>query len=197
LLAIPVGAAAEPIRVAILPMVIHAAGGESDYLSKGLAEMLSARLEQAGGIQVVRLQSNSRSTTQTSVAIEAGRAAKAEFVVFGSFTRFGEGASLDVRCARVDAAGGRGDAEASQVFVQSGQIGDIIPRLADLSGRVIHFVKGGAVAAAPAPTGVRGGASAGAASVGDLERRVEALERAVFQSRPEATGEPIAGEGEE
>jgi len=191
-LAFPVAAADGPIRVAMLPIVVHAASGEADYLSKGLAEMLSARLEQTGGIQVIRLESNSRSTTSMEVAISAGKAAEAEYVVFGSFTQFGSGASLDVRCARVGGAAEKDDPESRQVFVQSGELGEIIPRLGDLSGRIVQFLKGGAVAAAPREGDAAGPAES--AAVGALERRVEALERAVFESAASGGGEPAPGE---
>jgi hypothetical protein len=181
-LAVPVAVAAAPIRVALLPIVVHEASGESEYLSTGLGEMLSARLEQAGGIQVLRLDSNSR-TTSVDVAVEAGRAAGADFVVFGSFTQFGDGASLDMRCAKVPESG---QPEARKVFVQSGQLGAIIPRLADVSRRIVHYLKGGTVPEAAAEAA---GSPAGSESASDLERRVEALERAVFPSGSEEGGE--------
>ena len=191
-LAFPVAAADGPIRVAMLPIVVHAASGEADYLSRGIAEMLSARMEQAGGIQVIRLESNSRSTTNAEVAISAGKAAEAEYVVFGSFTQFGSGASLDVRCARVGGASADGEPESRQVFVQSGELGEIIPRLGDLAGRIVQFLKDGAVATAPGEGDAAGPAES--AAVGALEQRVEALERAVFESAASGDGEAASGE---
>jgi hypothetical protein len=190
-LAVTVAAADGPIRVAMLPVVVHAASGEADYLSSGLTEMLSARLEQAGGIQVIRLESNSRSTTNAAVAISAGRAAGAEYVVFGSFTQFGSGASLDVRCSRVGEATAEDEPESRQVFIQSGELAEIIPRLEDLSGRIVQFLRGGAVAAAPGKGGAA--APAGSAAVDVLERRVEALEQAVFESGASGGGSPASG----
>ena len=56
-------------------------------------------------------------------AREAGRAVGAQWVLFGSFTRFGEGASLDVSCVPVAAPGDPGP---RSIFVQSGQIADLI-----------------------------------------------------------------------
>jgi TolB-like protein len=190
-LAVPAAAADGPIRVAMMPVVVHAASSDSDYLSDGLAEMLSARLEQAGGIQVIRLESNSRSTN-ADVAVAAGKAAKADYVVFGSFTQFGSGASLDVRCARVDGAAAKGDPETRRVFIQSGELGEIIPRMEDLSGRIVQFLKGGSVAAAP-PAGEAPGPEESAA-VGELKRRVEALERAVFEKGASGGGDLVSGE---
>jgi hypothetical protein len=153
--------------------------------------MISSRLEQAGGIRVTRLEGDSRSVPSPSAAIEAARAVGADFVVFGSFTQFGDGASLDMRCARAD-DGESGDdeeePESRQVFIQSGQLGAIIPRLGDLSNRMLHYIRGGAVAAAD-PEGVDL-APARSTSVDDLAQRVEALERAVFKSQSAGADEP-------
>lgn len=177
---------AAPLRVAVLPVVIHSSDGETEYLSAGLSEMLSARLEQAGGIEVIELESAARATTKALVAVEAARSAGAGFVVFGSFTQFGDGASLDLRAARVDSEDSEGEPEIHKVFVQSGTLGAIIPRLDDVAGRIVHFLRGAAGAPVASSSDE---APQGAASVGDLEQRVEALERAVF---PQQAGEAAA-----
>ena len=181
LLVAAAAASAQPIRVAVLPVVVHTATDESDYLSKGLAQMLTARLEQAGGIDVVLVGDVSQATTDAATAVDRGGSANADFVIFGSFTQFGDGASLDMRCARVDGTDSDGKHEARQVFVQSGKLGDIIPRMGDLTSRIVYYLKGGAVAS---------GSAAGASEPGEpsheseLERRVHALERAVFSAEP-------------
>ena len=88
--------------MAVLPVVVHTATDESDYLSKGLAQMLSARLEQAGGIDVALLGDPSQATDRRGDGRrQCGYEVNADFVIFGSFTQFGNGASLDMRCARV------------------------------------------------------------------------------------------------
>ena len=117
-------AAAAPVRVALLPVAVHSSDASSGYLSAGLASMLSSRLEQFDEIAVIRLD-DAKAVTQPGPAIEAARAAGADFVVFGSFTQFGNGASLDLQCARTQGA----DAAAAprRMFVQSGALGDIIP----------------------------------------------------------------------
>jgi TolB-like protein len=185
-------ASAAPLRVAVLPVVVHSASGDTEYLSAGLSEMLSARLEQAGGIDVVQFESAARATTKGLVAAEAARSVGAEFVVFGAFTQFGDGASLDLRAARVDSENSDGEPETHKVFVQSGTLGAIIPRLDDVAGRIVHFLRGNAGAAVAAASGE---APQSAASIGDLERRVEALERSVFpQQAGEAAAEASAAE---
>jgi hypothetical protein len=152
--------------------------------------MLAARFEQAGGIEVLEIGDEASATTDAAAAVGAARAQSAEFVVFGSFTQFGDGASLDVRCARAAGADAEGDPEARQVFIQSGKLGDIIPRLDDLSRRIVHYVKGGEL---PVPAAGAEAAAAEAPEVSDLERRIEALERAVFFGKSAEGGETAAG----
>jgi TolB-like protein len=192
---------AAPLRVAVLPVVVHSSDGDTEYLSAGLSEMISARLEQAGGIEVVQLESTARATTKALVAVEAARSVTAEFVVFGSFTQFGDGASLDLRAARVDSVDSDGEPEVNKVFVQSGTLGAIIPRLDDVAGRIVHYLRGSAGAPAAAGSGEApveaesGEAPADAVSISDLERRVEALERSVFEQQAgEAAVEASGGE---
>ena len=177
---------AAPLRVAVLPVVIHSSDSDTEYLSAGLSEMLSARLEQKGGIEVIELESTARATTKPLVATEAARSVGAEFVIFGSFTQFGDGTSLDLRAARVDATDSEEEPESHRVFIQSGTLGAIIPRLDDVAGRIVHFIHG--TTEAPAPSS-GGEAPRGAANVGNLERRIEALERTVF---PQQTGDAEA-----
>lgn len=163
--------AAARTRVALLPMVVHSME-DSAYLRAGIADMLAARLGLQPDLQVIPVSDASAATTDLAAARDAARAAGAEFVVFGSFTRFGEGASLDLQCASAS-----GDGEARQIFVQSGAVGDLIPRLDDLAQRVAYYVKNGeapAVSAAPPPTS----AGVSRSDLDDLRRRVEALERA-------------------
>ena len=96
-------ASAEP-RVAILPVLVHSGSPNSGYLADGLSDMLAARLEQLGSMRVVREEGASKATTRLSQAVERGKALGADFVVFGSFTQFGDGASLDLQCAPVAGA---------------------------------------------------------------------------------------------
>ncbi len=187
------GAQADRVRVALLPVVVHHAQSDHAYLSEGFADMLSARLERSGSVEVIRLQKEVPATTETEVAVEEGKRAGADYVVYGSFTQFGEGASLDMRCAPV--AGG----DTRRVFIQSGSLGEIIPSL-DVLAEKRYLVARGEV-----PDGGSDGpaaVAAGGESYQDLERRVNALERAVFVPalEPEASAPeeaPAAGGGAE
>lgn len=171
-----VTAAAGPLRVAMLPVVVNSNDGETDYLSRGIADMLSARLERNGDISVVRLDAGS---TDRDHAIEAAAEIDASFVVYGSYTQFGDGASLDIRCAPVDVT--VPDEQSRRVFIQAGSPGEIIPKLDDLALKMASYLVGAAVSAPPVPTS--SAPPAGKSSnktIADLQRRVAELERVIF-----------------
>ncbi len=169
-LALAQGALAQsPARVAILPVVIHALEDQA-YLRDGIAEMLASRLAQQQGLTVTRVTEAAAATSEADAARAAGRSAGADWVLFGSFTRFGEGASLDLRCIPVTSTGPEG---ARSVFVQAGNLTDVIPRLDSVVERIAAHVRGGPAAAiAQTP----GGAAPASPELQDLRRRVEALE---------------------
>ena len=190
------------IRVALLPIAVHASGSESDYLQRGLAEMLSARLEQYDGLEVVRPGDAGNPTPTRDEAQARGREAGADFVLYGSFTRFGLGASLDLRCEQIISPPASEDEEevagpARRVFIQAGTLAEIIPDLDTLAEKVARF----AISAPGAPprrsqAGIArdAGARAGptAAEYREVLRRLDALERAAYA--PVARGEPPAAE---
>jgi TolB-like protein len=168
-------AAADPVRVALLPVTVHSSEAGSDYLSAGLASMLASRLEQFDDVALIRLDDAKDAAQGRDAAVAAAQQAGAEYVVFGSFTQFGQGASLDLQCANAADASGDG----RRIFVQSGTLGEIIPKLDELAAKIHLHVSGGkraGDAAAPAP---------GGSNLANLESRVEALERTVFRSGPE------------
>lgn len=171
--------AAEPARVAILPVVVNASEGH-DYLRAGMADMLASRVGRAEGVAVTRLSDASLATTDPKKAREAGRNAGADYVLYGSFTAFGAGASLDLACTPTAVAGKQDEEEmpVRAIFVQSGTLGDIIPKLDGVAERVARFATHGEH---PAPTAAAPVAEAAAPpQVDALLQRIEALERAVF-----------------
>lgn len=186
------GARAQTVRVALLPVVVNSNSGDTEYLASGLADMLSARLEQSGEIAIVRLDEG---TTDRDAAIGAAKKANAAFAVYGSYTQFGDGASLDLRCASV----AMDDESPRRVFIQAGTPSEIIPQLEELSQRVARYMIGASVAAAPpAGTDAPRAAAAGAASADvassrelrDLEARVDAIEAVIFNRPPDDTTTP-------
>ncbi len=167
------GAAGEGrTKLALLPIAVHSSEPDVEYLSDGLADMLSARLERSGRVAVIRVPDSGAALTPPA-ALQAARGVGADFVLFGSFTQFGEGASLDVQCARVAADPAAEDAR-REIFIQSGSVGEIIPRLDELAEKVARYLDGEAPhAAASASNGSEPGFQ-------ELRRRVEALERTVY-----------------
>lgn len=179
---------AEPKRVAILPIAVHSSAPDTDYVSDGLSSMLAARLEQIGGIRVIRVPGAADATARVSEAIGAGRKVDAKYVLWGSFTQFGEGASLDVSCAEVGPEGEEQEAP-RRVFVQSGTMAEIMPKIDDLAAKVGLYLNEGVPLARDVATVAPEGAAEGASEPGaedgvlaELRERVEALEKAVYQT---------------
>ena len=170
--------AADLPRLLLLPVVVHSAE-DPDYLRSGLSDMLASRFARIGALELVRGEIEGRGTTDPEAALELARKKGADYVLYGSFTRFGQGASLDVQCAPVDPAPDGGTQEPlREIFVHSGSIGEIIPDLDELAGKVSRFARGELVASGvPAsPGNAGGGAPAASAQVLQLTDRVEALE---------------------
>jgi len=175
----PRAAHAEIVRVAMFPVAVNSSLPETDHLSAGLGDMIAARLEQSGQIVITRLDATVASREE---AIAAGKKAGADYVLFGSYTQFGDGASLDLRCAPV--VGGEAD-EPRRVFVQAGSASEIIPKLGVLSQNVSRYLAEAATPAAPrAATDSTTPSAPETASMVDLELRIEAIERVLFAPPP-------------
>ncbi|HEU4430707.1 MAG TPA: hypothetical protein VFT98_18240 [Myxococcota bacterium] len=164
-------ALAQNARVAVLPVVIHSIE-ESGYLRAGISEMLTSRLSQQAGITTIRVDDASAASADLAAARAAARNVGADWVLFGSFTRFGEGASLDLRCVPVNS---EAPASARSVFVHAGALAELIPRLDSVVARVGTHVRGG-VANAEAPVAAAPAGPDLAAEVAALKARIEALE---------------------
>ena len=138
---------------------------------------------------MVRVENAKAATTDREAAIETASRLAGDFVLYGAFTQFGEGASLDIRCASVQAAGA-GNGASRRVFIQSGTVGEIIPKLDVLVDKIVVFLRGGGAAVAtnaPVPGGAvspqdAGDGTADAETIRELRERVEALERAVYEA---------------
>jgi len=173
------GAADAATRIILLPISVHATGAEVEYLQSGLMEMLASRLDQYDGLVVVRPGGDAKSARDGDAAREAGREQDGDYVIFGSFTRFGDGASLDLRCAAVGApTDDDGRDVTRRVFVQSGTLSEIIPQLDTVAQKVARY----AVSDGAEPTRVGDGRAPVTTVSADeyqaLLRRVEALEQA-------------------
>lgn len=182
---------AKVATVAILPIVVHSQAGEA-YLRDGLADMLASRLGRAPGISVIRVGDPAKATSDEKKAREAAASTGAGWVLFGSFTHFGEGASLDMRCLPVKADD---EAPGRSIFIQSGTLGQIIPRLDSLTSRIARYVKsGGQVGQAQVKIAPEQAASR--EEVDALRRRVEALEDQVRELAKNGQKSHSGGGGE-
>ena len=184
-------ASAEP-RLLLLPIVVHSAE-DPDYLRAGLSDMLASRFERIGALGLIRGEVEGRGTTDPDEARALAKKQGADFVLYGSFTRFGKGASLDVQCAPVAGDGTAGArAPLREIFVHSGSIGEIIPDLDELAGKVSRYARGELVATgvppSPGPGAVAAGGGGSAGDLQDLRNRVEGLEAAVRALLEESVG---------
>src|SRR5438046_7563004 len=94
--------AGDRTKIVILPIVVHSAATDSSYVSRGITDMISSRLEQTGRVQVERVEDPAAATTVLGKALELGKARNGDYLIFGAFTQFGDGASLDVHCLPLD-----------------------------------------------------------------------------------------------
>ncbi|MCH2185336.1 hypothetical protein MK280_05640 [Myxococcota bacterium] len=172
-------------KLLLLPIVVHSSENPA-YLREGLSDMLVTRFIQEDNFEVIWADDASLATTHLERAVQEGRTQQVDFVLFGSFTRFGEGASLDMQAAST-AEGDQG-ATLREIFVHSGSIGEVIPDLKDLVGKVTRF-------AIPQYRPVASGNAdvvAGDSRVNllDLQRRVSALEEALRSAGPAGPAPP-------
>ncbi len=174
----PASVAAAAPKLLLLPFIVHSAE-DPGYLRDGLADMLTARLSRIGAIELVALEPKVQGTTQLARAREIARSHGADYVLFGSFTRFGQGASLDVQCASTSPGGAREPLR--EIFVHSGSIGDIIPDLDDLAGKVSRFAHGEAIAPGAPASGP--GVAVSMRDYQALLGRVSTLEKSLAEVR--------------
>lgn len=185
--------AEERVRVALLPVVVHSGEGR-EYLQRGLGDMLVSRLGRETRLAVVPVEDPQSATTDAAVARKIGVANGADYVVFGSFTRFGEGASLDLACASLR----DGEREPRKIYVHADTMGGLIPLLDGVAERTAMIVLGGAQAGPSVSSGRSSEGGPGALEVQDLRRRVEVLERNASSGRidkPLPEDAPIGGTG--
>lgn len=181
-------AAAPKALIAVLPVVVHSLD-EREYLRKGIADMLSTRLSRSEDVVVIRVEDVGLATIDLETARVTAREAGAEWVVYGSFTRFGEGASLDLRAA--SAAEGGVEAERS-IFTQSGTLSGIIPQLDDVSTKIVQYVTThdpSTPAVSAGPAAAPPGSTVPNAELQALRERVERLEQVIYGRDPEAGAE--------
>jgi TolB-like protein len=146
-------AAAEPVRIALLPFKINAEKDLS-YLRNGIFDMLTTRLTRGGQVEVL-----GRKTVDEAIESIAGTEAvnepaarkiganlSADFVLYGSLTVFGSSVSLDAKM--IDLSGQK---PTLAFFDQSQSMGEVIPRIDAIAAEINAKVFGQEPAAQPLP----------------------------------------------
>lgn len=146
---------AAPSRVAILPFDMHA---EKDltFLQEGILDMLGSRLAWKDKVEVIN-ENETKAALESiegfdgeSRALLAGGKLKADYVLFGSLTVFGESVSIDAKMVDVS-----GQQEPLPFFAQTRGMGEVIPKINEFATNINATVFGRQVArrtvAAPAP----------------------------------------------
>jgi|SRR5688572_23131284 len=174
-------------RIVILPIVVHSSASNSTYVSRGITDMISSRLEQTGRVQVERVEDPSASTTELRKALDVGKARGGDYLIFGAFTQFGDGASLDVHCLPLAVKSEAEAAAARRIFISSGAVGDIIPKLDEIVDRVALYTKVGRIEQVAGPASPGAPSAAQTEVLRDLARRLEALEKTVYKTGPGGT----------
>ena len=188
--------AGDRTRIVILPIVVHSAAADSSYVSRGITDMISSRLEQTGQVQVDRVEDPSAATTVLGKALDWGKARGGDYLIFGAFTQFGDGASLDVHCLPLTVKTEAEAAAARRIFISSGKMGDLIPKLDEIVDRVALYTKVARAESQPgAPTAPPPPTAAQADAMRDLTRRLEALEKAVFKNGAGGAAPSTAAQG--
>ncbi|MGQ9695729.1 MAG: FG-GAP-like repeat-containing protein, partial [Thermodesulfobacteriota bacterium] len=144
-----------PFKVAILPVTIHSPEN-LEYMRAGLVDMLSSRIELEGRILVVEKSRVKKALSQIVGEINIENAKKigeilgVDYVVFGSLTKLGDSASLDLKLLKI-----KEEKPASPVFVQAKKMEEIVARVDELALHINEKILGyslkPAVVEKPAP----------------------------------------------
>jgi TolB-like protein len=131
-----------PYKVAILPVTINSPENV-DFMREGLIDMLSSRVDLSGRVSVLEKRAVKKSLSGISgdmdseAAKELGTQLGADYVVFGSLTKLGDSASLDLKVVDV-----KGEKPASSVFVQAQKMEEIIAAVDDIANQVDEKILG-------------------------------------------------------
>jgi len=131
-----------PFKVAVLPVTIHSPEN-LDFMRAGLLDMLSSRIELEGRVSVLEKGAVKKALPQAQGEMDIENARKighelgVDFVVFGSLTKLGDSASLDLKVLEI-----KEEKPPSSVFVQANKMEEIIARVDDLARKVDEKILG-------------------------------------------------------
>ncbi len=144
------GGGATVYKVAVLPVSTNSPEN-LNYLRDGLLDMLSSRVELSGRVAVLEKGAVKKALSRQSGEMNGetargfGRELGADFVVFGSLTKLGNSASLDLKIVEVGKEG-----PGSSVSANAPKLEDIIARVDDLARRIDEAILGHSLRPQPA-----------------------------------------------
>lgn len=142
---IPASYAGEVKTIAVLPFKINAAR-DLTFLQEGIMDMLSSRLPWKGKVIVVEKElvkervAEFKGRVNKEAALKIGKSLKADYVILGSVTVFGESVSIDAKI--LDVAKGK---ELITAFNQSKGMDEVIPTVNKFAQDINAKIMGGFV----------------------------------------------------
>ncbi|KPK93953.1 MAG: hypothetical protein AMJ94_02320 [Deltaproteobacteria bacterium SM23_61] len=139
-----------PFKVAILPVTIHSPE-DLDYMRAGLMDMLTSRIELEGRISVLEKGAVKKAIPPDVGEIDSERARKlgetlgADYVVYGSLTKLGDSASLDLKVVKV-----KGEKPGSSVYIQARKMEEVIVQVDVLARKIDEKILGYPLSPPPA-----------------------------------------------
>jgi len=115
-----------PYKVAILPVTVHSPENVA-FLREGLLDMLSSRMNLEGRVMVAekaavkKALAGAEGEIDARKAMELGTRLGVDYVVYGSLTKLGDSASLDLQIVSV-----KGEKPPASVYVQARKMEEII-----------------------------------------------------------------------
>ena len=134
---------ADKQRVLVLPFSVHSAEN-IDYVKQGVSDMLSSRIAASNQIEVVgkdlaqeELAKYAKAGLSASDMSAIAKKLGADFVVWGSITKFGQSISIDGKL--LETASGKSELN---FFSQSQTIDDVIPKMNDFAQKIVGRITG-------------------------------------------------------
>lgn len=131
-----------PQKVAITPVIVHSPENLG-FLREGLLDMLSSRVELDGRVAVLEKGRVKKALAQfpeemdKEMARKLGQELGVDFVVFGSLTKLGDSASLDLKVLEV-----QGEKPPSSVFIQAKKLEEIIAGVDSIARNIDEKILG-------------------------------------------------------
>ena len=131
-----------PYKVAILPVAVNSPENV-EFMREGLLDMLSSRIFLEGRVEVLEKRIVKKALSGLSGEIDAETAKKlgvqleVDYVVFGSLTKLGDSASLDLKMVDI-----KGEKAASSVFVQAKKMEEIVNGVDEIARKVDEKILG-------------------------------------------------------